>query len=131
MRINAVLFDLDGTLLDRDSSLKAFAQAQFDRFQAHFAPAYTRDAFVERLIALDDHGRVWKDEVYRQLLQERGIRDLTWQALLKDYEEGFCRHCKGFPGLTVMIAELKAAGQRLGLVTNGPSPFQERDTKGG
>ena len=123
MKIKTVLFDLDGTLLDRDSSLKAFAQAQYDRYRAHFAPAYTREAFVDRLISLDDNGRVWKDEVYRQLLQDGSTTDLTWQVLLKDYEEGFCRHCKAFPGLKAVVAELKAAGRRLGLVSNGPSPL--------
>lgn len=31
--IEAVFFDLDGTLLDRETSLVKFIEAQYDRFQ--------------------------------------------------------------------------------------------------
>ena len=125
LKINAALFDLDGTLLDRDRSLRAFAQAQYDRFSRHLEPL-SRDQFVSRLMALDENGRVWKDEVYRRLLSEAGITGLAWQDLLKDYEQGFRHCCHGFPGLEEMVAALKAEGLRLGLISNGRSPFQEQ-----
>ncbi len=38
--IKAVIFDLDGTLLDRDSSLKLFVQDQYKRYSKE-ASAYT------------------------------------------------------------------------------------------
>lgn len=127
MTTNAVLFDLDGTLLDRARSLRAFAEAQYERFSGEITPRLSREAFITRLIDLDDHGRVWKDEVYRRIFQESGITDLDWRDLLSDYETGFCRCCLGFDGLKDVVSKLKADGLQLGLVSNGPSPFQERN----
>jgi putative hydrolase of the HAD superfamily len=50
--IKAVLFDLDGTLLDRNSSLEQFVVAQHHRFSAYFNHISQTD-YVERFIQLE------------------------------------------------------------------------------
>ncbi|MWC29668.1 HAD family hydrolase [Paenibacillus sp. MMS18-CY102] len=122
MAIQAILFDLDGTLLDRDASLVPFARDQYDRFPQ--LQGVSQDAFVGKFVTLDCHGNVWKDKVYQQLLEDFGIQGLTWQALLDDYLASFQRHCIGFPNMKSVLAELKDSGIRMVLVSNGYGQFQ-------
>jgi putative hydrolase of the HAD superfamily len=120
--VNAVLFDLDGTLLDRDSSIEAFASEQHSRFAA--LQHVTKEQYVARFIALDCHGSVWKDLVYQTLVREFRISDLGWPDLLIDYESMFNRYCTPFPGLISTLASLQGSGHALGIVTNGRTTFQ-------
>ncbi|MCL4831980.1 MAG: HAD family hydrolase [Caldilineaceae bacterium] len=121
--IRAVIFDMDETLLDRQASLRAFAAAQYAAHQNALASIPAQD-FVERFMALDDNGRLWKDGVYRCILDEYSISAIDPQTLLDEYLTGFHAYCRGFPGLAEMVAELAAEGRQLGLITNGRYPFQ-------
>lgn len=122
--MRAVLFDLDQTLLDRDSSLHAFLRWQCaNTLKPHLkAPA----SFISRFIDLDDNGKVWKDNVYTQLIEEFNIPDLTPQELLTEYTDKFCQFTNPRPGIPEVIESLSGT-HRLGLITNGPSPFQEQN----
>lgn len=120
--LKAMLFDLDGTLLDRDASLRAYVADQYDR-----TPAFhhvDKPVFVRRFLELDERGYVWKDRVYQSLLREFGAAG-DWEALLADYVSTFSRHCVGFPGLNEMLAHLRGKGLKLGIVTNGYTAFQD------
>ncbi|MGI2294225.1 HAD family hydrolase [Paenibacillus sp. GXUN7292] len=120
--IKAVLFDLDGTLLDRDTSLAFFIRDQYDRY-SHLQ-VVDKDIFVQRFIELDNHGYVWKDKVYRQLIDEFSILEVEWTELLTDYLNGFKRHCVGFPNLMNMLTELRNSGMKIALISNGYGQFQ-------
>ncbi|MED4753258.1 hypothetical protein [Brevibacillus choshinensis] len=61
MAIQAVHFDLDGTLLDRDSSFLAFVRDEYERCSA--LQTVEQDVFVSRFIELDQHDYVWEDKV--------------------------------------------------------------------
>jgi len=76
------------------------------------------DVSVERFLALDNHGQLWNDQVYRRLLAEFDVRGLDWQTFLDEYVAGFNRHVIGFPGLFDMLAGLQAQGRQLGLISN-------------
>lgn len=81
--LKAVIFDLDGTLLDRDSSLGAFVVAQYRNLGSRLTPAPFED-FQRRFLELDDHGSVWKDKVYQTLVLEFGITKIGWQQGVPD-----------------------------------------------
>lgn len=121
--ITAVVFDLDGTLLNRQLSLKNFIIGQYQRFFNDFQPVSLPD-YSRRFITLDNDGYVSKDVVYQQLLQEFEITTVTWHQLLDDYLVSFRHHCLAYPDTTVMLNTLKKQGYLIGLISNGPSDFQ-------
>lgn len=122
MTIKAVLFDLDGTLLDRDLSLLEFVRDQYDRYSE--LQIVNKESFVKRFIELDNHGYMWKDKVYQQIINEFSIKNMDWALLLEDYIRNFQKYCIGFPNLLSMLTELKNNNIKLALVSNGFGQFQ-------
>ena len=125
----AVFFDLDGTLLDRDSSVRRFVEAQHNKLASSLSHI-PKATYVTKFVELDCRGHVWKDKVYQALVEEFSITGTTWQALLEDYETQFQFNCVPFPGLSAMLSELKDEGYSLGIVTNGFGEFQSRSIDG-
>lgn len=127
--IKTVFFDLDGTLLDRDSSLQQFVSEQYDKFSDYLSHI-SRKKYIERFIKLDCRGHVWKDRVYQSLITEFEISGLSWQKLLDDYETNFRFYCVAFPNLKETLTLLKKQGYLLGIITNGRGVFQSRSIEG-
>jgi putative hydrolase of the HAD superfamily len=121
--IKAVFFDLDGTLLDRDTSLQKFISDQYDRFEKEFS-SINKQVFISAFIELDCRGYVWKDKVYRQLLEEFNISGLSWEELLEDYLINFQKFCTPFRNVRKVLDTLRINGVKLGLISNGKRQFQ-------
>ena len=123
--MRAALFDLDETILDRSGSLKDFVTWQATgmlRYSIH-----DTHRFVDRFIALDQRGMVWKDKVYELLIDEFEITDWSVDELLNVYLLTFCAFCKPRKGAVAAIEEFRRNGFKIGLVSNGKTPFQERN----
>ncbi|WP_226678911.1 HAD family hydrolase [Mesobacillus jeotgali] len=127
-KIEAVFFDLDGTLLDRSASVVKFIEDQYDRFWPALS-LIDKQRYKSRFIELDSRGYVWKDKVYSQLLKEFSITDLKWEDLLEDYMTNFKHSCIGFPHLHEVLGNLQQMGVKVGLVSNGKTPFQMNNVK--
>lgn len=127
--IRAILFDLDGTLLDRDASIKHFITHQYDRFPVELGKIAKND-YISRFIELDCRGYVWKDKVYQTLVREFGIEAISWADLLEDYEINFMHSCIPFVNLLETLEALTKAGYLLGIITNGLGKFQQRTIQG-
>lgn len=123
--MRAALFDLDETILDRSGSLKDFVVWQANGMLRSSIADIPK--FVDRFIALDQKGMVWKDKVYASLIDEFSITDWTVEELLDTYLLTFCSFCKPRNGALAAIEEFRRCGYKIGLVSNGKTPFQERN----
>ena len=127
--LKSILFDLDGTLLDRETSLAHFISNQYDRF-TWALQGIPKNDYISRFIELDNRGYVWKDKVYQSLVAEFLIAKLSWQELLSDYDNQFMLSCIPFPHLHNTLEALKQSGYLLGIITNGLETFQKRTIQG-
>ncbi|MEM5017880.1 HAD family hydrolase [Metabacillus indicus] len=121
--IKVVIFDLDGTLLNRDESVKVFINRQYERLNKS-VNHIPKEKYTKRFIELDERGYVWKDKVYQQLTEELEITGVTWEDLLQDYISQFKNNCIPFQNLFEMLEELKNKNFILGMITNGIGQFQ-------
>jgi putative hydrolase of the HAD superfamily len=121
--IKAIIFDLDGTLLNRDESVKRFIDNQYERFNI-WVNHIPKEKYITRFIELDNRGYVWKDKVYQQLTEELEITGVTWEDLLQDYINLFKNNCIPFQNLFEMLEELRNKNFILGMITNGIGQFQ-------
>ncbi len=121
--IHAVLFDLDETLLDRQSSLIVYLHRQFRRLRELQSVAFTE--YMNRVVELDAHGYANKDEVFRCVEREFDLSPGTWKLLLEDFLAYFPHICVPFPKAHQTLATLRQQGLKLGLVTNGRVASQQ------
>jgi putative hydrolase of the HAD superfamily len=123
--IRSVVFDLDGTLFDRATSLDRCLQAQHGRFAKLLSGVREAD-FGRRFRELDARGYVRKDQVYQQLVSEYGLPDSTAGILFDDFYAHYHEHAVGFPDLRVTLEQLRSDGLTLGITTNGRTLHQQR-----
>jgi putative hydrolase of the HAD superfamily len=122
--IQAVLFDLDGTLLDRRRSFERFARDQWGRFP-QVLQAVDQEQYVHTLIDLDRDGYAPRRELFTGMLAEFKLPSSSAESLLIDYRAGFPGACVLFPDAAQTLSSLRASGLKLGLITNGSVRMQK------
>ena len=123
--IEAVVFDLDGTLLDRRRSFERFVRDQWERF-AQFVGTVGQEEYVRTLVERDRDGYGPRKELFSGLIARFEIPPDVSQTLLNDYRTGFPSACQLFPDAEQTLSTLRAAGMKLGLITNGSVRMQSR-----
>ena len=123
--LNAVLFDLDETLLDRTTSLVVFLTDQYARFGGELGCG-SFPVWRDRFLALDARGHVHKSIVYPSLLREFDGNLSLADELLADYFAGCPSFAVPFEGMVDTLRDLRSRGLRLGIITNGETQFQSR-----
>ena len=121
--IQAVLFDLDGTLLDRRRSFQRFIHDQWERF-SDLLGAVPPDQYVQALIRLDRDGYGPREGLFTGMVAQFELPSDLAANLLSDYRAGFPSACLLFPDAAQTLAVLRASGLRLGLITNGSVRMQ-------
>jgi len=121
--LKAVLFDLDGTLYDRDELVRAIVAAQFDGFREHLA-GVDKNVFVERVFVLDDHGYKDRAALYSEVISEFGLETALADRLERDFVTRYLASCNATPDTIDTLRQLKAHGLRVGVITNGAAHIQ-------
>src|SRR5438874_202244 len=93
--LQAVLFDLDGTLLDRRRSFEYFVRQQWKRVP--FLPTVAQEQYVEVLIELDGDGYASRKGRFTGMVAQVNLPAHLAESLLTDYRAGFPSACLLFP----------------------------------
>jgi len=126
--IEAVVFDLDGTLLDRRRSFERFVRGQWERHFHVFQPV-GQPQYVQTVIELDRDGYAPRKELFAGMLVRFGLPSELGDTLLRDYRAGFPGACLLFPDAAQTLSSLRAGGFKLGLITNGSVGMQSGKLK--
>ena len=127
--IRAVLFDLDGTLYDRDAAMVELARDQFAAFSSRM-PGIDEARFFERLAALDEHGYASRSDLYLRLAEEFGFDNALAVDLERHFWESYSRRCEVTDDTWTTLRTLKSSGKKLGVITNGQTTWQRTKLEG-
>lgn len=125
MTVETVLFDLDGTLLDRRATFRRHLELQIGRHADLFDGAEP-GRYMDELLALDENGTLDRADFFHQAERRFSLPPGASSELLADFEEHFPESCVPSPGMRETLEALSVAGIRLGLVTNGRVLIQSR-----
>lgn len=116
MTIRAVLFDLDGTLLD--SALDFIAILQHMRAE-HGLPAMNEQLIRQRVSA----GAADMVALALETGPEHAAFDALKEDFLQRYSQNYCTHSRLFAGLPELLEQLEERQIAWGVATNKPEHF--------
>ena len=96
LQIRAVLFDPDGTLLDRRETFRRHLGRQIGRFGDLFGGRSTAEQ-VERMVVLDRNGETPRRQFYEQVEADLGLPGAAAARLHDDFEAHFPETCVATP----------------------------------
>lgn len=120
----AILFDLDGTLWDRTGAVRALATAQHEGLRECLGHV-PRQAYVERIIRLDDNGRTDKTVLYQTIGIEFDLSEAVVARLHADFWTRLASFTRPFPEVIDTLNRLRRLRIKLGIITNGSTRVQE------
>ena len=112
--MNAIFFDIDGTLIDSRADIAAAVNAT--RQELGFAPLPLED-----VVACVGNGARYLFE--KAIPEAAGRFDELWPLYMKKYGEHLWDVTTLYPGVRSTLAELHDRGWLLGVVTNKPGEF--------
>lgn len=109
--VKAIFFDLDGTLHDRNATVRQWVQEHVVLFDLP-------DGYAARFLELDDFGYRPKSKVIAQLCQEFALKHDP-ALLLADFSDRAFSTPRLMPHAHEVLSELRRRGIKTGIVTNG------------
>ncbi|MBF7022835.1 HAD family hydrolase [Staphylococcus kloosii] len=122
--IKAVVFDLEGTLLDRKKSRDKFIEEQYERFHDYLVSIQLAD-FKNKFIELDDDEDHDKPELYKAIIKDFHVDRLTWKDLFHDFEMHFYRYVFPYYDTLYTIEKLTKRDYLTGVIANGKSKIKQ------
>ncbi|MBM7047655.1 MULTISPECIES: HAD family hydrolase [Rhizobium] len=121
--IEAAMFDLDETLIDRRAALKAFLPDQFKRFGDQLQDV-TFQTFEATFFALEKEGLVDKHRLYPRLAATLGAGSRCGARLLSDFQTRYPHFARLSVGALEMLIVLRARGLKTAIISNGHAGVQ-------
>ncbi len=122
--IKALIFDLDQTLVDRNTSLHRFIELQHEHFQDQM-PDIRRSDYLSAVRLHDQNGYKPKQELFDKVCQTLNIKNISPDSLIRHYRDHFGFKVVLFPHTREVIEQLSLK-YRLGMITNGTDLIQNR-----
>ncbi|HEX9997480.1 MAG TPA: HAD family hydrolase [Abditibacterium sp.] len=119
--IEAVIFDLDGTLVDREMGARNWLRAHYEKLPS---PNGDFSDFYQDFQKLDARGHTSKLETFAELAQI-GDWKQTPEEIWADYRRHVWRHCELFPDVITTLNSLRKSGLTLAILTNGTVECQQ------
>lgn len=123
--IRAVLFDLDGTLYDREAVVLHVAREQWAAFGRRLVNA-DEASFRRRFLELDEHGYASRSSLYQRLAASFSLPDDVAQLMERDFWDCYAQGCALTDDTSATLEALRSAGKSLGVITNGEKTWQAR-----
>lgn len=121
--IEAVMFDLDETLIDRRAALRAFLPDQFKRF-ADRLKGVTLQNFEATFLALEKEGLVDKQKLYPRLAATLGVGSRCGALLLSDFQTRYPHFARLSIGALETLILLRQRGLKTAIISNGHTVVQ-------
>ncbi|MHB8955308.1 MAG: HAD family hydrolase [Pirellulaceae bacterium] len=121
MQIQAVIFDLDGTLLD---SLADIANAANTILQSHGFPSHSIDAY--RMFVGDGVGRLVHRVVPEAYQQDQTLLATLVREFVEEYRTTWNIESRLYDGIAELLDELVRREIRLAVLSNKPQAATER-----
>jgi phosphoglycolate phosphatase len=114
IEFHAVLFDLDGTLLDSLADITSSANAALRRLGL---PTHSIDEY--RYFVGDGAGCL-AQRVLGEAGRDQHVLELCRQAIAEEYQKRWADHTRPYPGIPELLTELKARGVPMAVLSNKP-----------
>lgn len=117
--MKAIIFDLDGTLIDRTSTVRSFLGDQYNRFADRLA--CKKDEFIESVMKHQKNGYADKLIAYERSCSE--LNESIVEDLYRDFRARYGSDAISFAGVSTALEKL-SVDYTLAIVTNGKSSSQ-------
>lgn len=105
--IKAIIFDLEGTLLDRQKITWQIYWRAIRTFSWLFSTCTSLRLPQKKFIELDDDEDHDKPDLYKEIIKQFNIDRLTWKDLFNDFEMHFYRYVFPFYDTTYTLQNWK------------------------
>jgi putative hydrolase of the HAD superfamily len=123
--IKAVLFDLDGTLYDRDALADTLFEQQYSAFASELR-GVSRERFLRDVHEMDEHGHGEKEAGYARLVRSWHVDDAVAPRLIEHFWATYEDLCVPSEDSASTLRGLRSRELKLGVITNGKGPIQRR-----